>query len=211
VSEVLKSQLAEVKAETSLRDPNEPTFFWHFFRACTRFICTMMFGLKVYNIGNVPPTGGLLMLSNHQSFADPVLVAVRLRRPVAFLARLTLFKNSAFRWLIRSLNAVPVNKGAGDVGAMKLTISLAQSGWAVNIFPEGTRTIDGELQPIAKGAALVVKRARVPVVCCCIAGAYQAWPKGKKMFHAQQIRVNYSPPMMLHDLKSEEIIARVDA
>src|SRR5690606_9930917 len=146
------------------RDPSQRTFLWKALQVLCRIGTTLMFELKVYGKEHIPSTGGVLIVSNHQSYLDPVLLAVPLYRPVSFLAKSELFKNAFFSWLIRNLNAFPVRQGAGDVGAMKETIRRLQQGHMLVIYPEGSRTDTGDLLPIAPGAALVIRRAGVPVI-----------------------------------------------
>src|SRR5207244_1793322 len=145
--------------------------------------------IRIYGTRHVPKTGGVLLVSNHQSYLDPVLLAVGLERPLSYMAKSELFRNRAFAWLIRSLNAFPVEQGAGDVGAVKETIHRLQEGHALNIYPEGTRSDDGEMLPIEKGVGLVIRRAKVPVVPVVIDGAYRAWGKSMKFPRATPVRV----------------------
>jgi 1-acyl-sn-glycerol-3-phosphate acyltransferase len=168
-----------------------------------------MFDLKVYGAHRVPAEGGVLILSNHQSYLDPVLLGVRLQRPLSYLAKSELFKNWAFSWLIRSLGAFPVKQGAGDVGAMKETIARLHEGRALNIFPEGSRTHTGELLPIEKGVGLVIRKAKVPVVPAVIHGSFQAWPKGHTLFRPFPIRILYGHPLDLSSMDRDEIIQTI--
>jgi 1-acyl-sn-glycerol-3-phosphate acyltransferase len=186
------------------------TPLWMVLQAVARILTTVLFDLKVYGARHVPPHGGVLVVSNHQSYLDPVLVAVQLRRPMSFLGKSELFRNRFFAWLIRSLNAFPVRQGAGDVGAVKETINRLQAGHLLNIYPEGSRTEDGELLPILAGVALVIRRAGVPVVPCVIGGSYDAWPKGTKVPRPHPIRVLYGPPMDLSGAKPAEIVRTID-
>ena len=98
-----------------------------------------------------PKDGGVLLVANHQSFLDPVLVAVHLSRPVSFLAKSELFENPYFGWFIRMLHAFPVRQGEGDIGAVKEIIRRLGEGHAVNIYPEGSRTETGEMARLEKG------------------------------------------------------------
>src|SRR5438094_1346711 len=93
-------------------DPQHSDWFWKFCRMIARPIVTFLFDLKVYGRENVPKTGGVLLLPNHQSFLDPVLIAVYLNRPMSYLARSGLFENNYFAWLIRRLRAFPIKQGA---------------------------------------------------------------------------------------------------
>ncbi len=190
--------------------PSSPAY-----KAC-RTVCrigtTLLFDLKVYGIEHVPPAGGVLLLSNHQSYLDPVLIATRLRRPVSYLARSELFKPWGLRWLIRQLNAFPIRQGAGDVGAVRETIAKLNAGHLLTVFPEGSRTRDGELLPVQGGFALIVRRVpTVPVIPVAIHGSFRSWPRGRTIFHPTPIRVAFGPPVPVDGLKPPEIVARVDA
>lgn len=182
---------------------------YNFCRSLARFVGTTLFDLKVYGEENVPLTGGALLVSNHQSYVDPIFIAAKLPRVLAFLAKSELFEPPGFNWLIRNCNAFPVKQGKGDVGAMKKTIELLQGGQAVLVFPEGSRSDDGKLQEIAAGAALVVKRAKVPVVPLVIEGAYDVWPRHRKLPRTGPVSVRFGRPMWLHYMESQEIVGKI--
>lgn len=136
-----------------------------------RLLTTLLFDLKVYGGHHVPTRGGVLIVSNHQGNLDPVLLGVHPGRPLSYFAKSKLFQvNPALTWLLRALGGVPVKLGAGDVGAVKETIKRLRQGHALNMYPEGNCTEDGRIGPRQKGVALVVRRARVPVVRAVIAG-----------------------------------------
>lgn len=179
-------------------------------RSLVRLIGTVFQNLKAYNVTNVPLTGGVLLLSNHQSFVDPSFIAAKLPRKLSFLARSGLFEPIIFGWLIRQLNAFPVKQGKGDVGAMKQSIALLQDGKALLMFPEGGRTENGKMQEIAPGAALIVKRAKVPIVPVAIEGAFQVWPKHRALPRTGTVRMNFGKPVTLHHLDSRAIVGEVD-
>lgn len=187
------------------------TAMYDFCRSCARFIGTMCQDLKVYDAKNVPLKGGVVLVSNHQSFVDPAYIAAKLPRVLSFLAKSELFKPPVFGWGIRQCNAFPVRQGAGDVGAMKASIALLQAGRALLVFPEGSRTPDGEIQPIAGGAALVIKRAKVPVVPVAIEGGFDVWPAHQLLPRTGKVRIKFGEPVILHELDSRGIVTRVDA
>lgn len=187
------------------------TPIWILIRQICRVLTTVLFDLKVYGWYNIPQTGGVLIVSNHQSYLDPVLLSVSLDRTLSYLAKAELFRNPFFSWLIRSLNAFPVAQGAGDVGAVKESIARLQEGHVLNIYPEGSRTEDGEIRPLEKGVALVIRRAKVPVVPVAIVGSFESWPKGQKYPRWRPIRVLIGPPMNeLWKLDRDAIIAKLD-
>lgn len=189
--------------------PGRRSVLWKSLQAICRIVTTLLFDLKVSGAHNVPRSGGVLLLTNHQSYLDPVLIGVQLRRPLAYLAKSELFNNPLFGALIRALNAFPVRQGRADVGAMKESIRLLQAGYVLNIFPEGSRCEDGNLQPMLPGAALVVKRAKVPVVPVAIDGSFRAWPKYRRIFRPSVIRVRFGQPVRLDQLDTDQITQRV--
>ena len=180
-------------------------------RALLRILTSVWFDLKVYGKENVPETGGVLLVANHQSYLDPPLLGVQLRRKASFLAKSGLFVNPVFGWVIRNCNAFPVRQGEGDVGAVKETIRRLQEGHMLTVFPEGGRTEDGELQPILNGAALVVRKAGVPIVPVVVDGSFKAWPKHRKLWQRHPVRVLFGKPAVVHHLKAREITAFIDA
>jgi 1-acyl-sn-glycerol-3-phosphate acyltransferase len=175
-----------------------------------RIFTTLWFDLHVRGVENVPREGGVLIVANHQSLLDPVLVGVRLPRPTSYLAKSELFENRFFGWLIRNLYAFPVRQGEGDVGAVREAIRRLQDGNALVLFPEGTRTENGELTPIEGGVGLIVRKAGVPVVPCVIEGSYAAWPKGRKLFHPGEIDVRFGTPMRFDGMKAGQIVQSID-
>ncbi|HET6251603.1 MAG TPA: lysophospholipid acyltransferase family protein [Tepidisphaeraceae bacterium] len=202
----------ETKTAPPRRDRNRRTPIWILIQQAARVMNTVVFDLKTYGAYNVPKTGGVLLVSNHQSFLDPIILSSGLDRTLSYLAKAELFHNRFFGWLIGSLNAFPVEQGAGDVGAVREAIARLQEGHLLNVYPEGARTPDGEIQPMEKGVGLVIRRAKVPVVPVAIAGSFEAWPKHKKYPRPYPLRIMVGPPMYdLWKLDRDEILAKVDA
>lgn len=192
------------------RSPEEANLFYKGWRCFYRISMTMLFDLQVFGVHRVPEQGGVLMLSNHQSYLDPPLLGVRLHRPMASLAKSELFESPFFAWGIRKLYAFPVRQGKGDVGAMKESIRLLQAGWLLNVFPEGGRTPDGKLHPAQKGAGLMVRRAGVPVLPTVIHGSHEAWPRGTRYPKPHPIRILYGEPADISHLKADDIRKWID-
>jgi 1-acyl-sn-glycerol-3-phosphate acyltransferase len=185
---------------------NQRSVVWKLLQIIARVGTTVLFDLKTYGSGNVPKSGGVLLVANHQSYLDPVLVAVHLYRPVSFLAKSELFENPYFGWFIRKLHAFPVRQGEGDVGAVREMIRRLEEGNALNVYPEGSRTETGEIAPLEKGVALVIRKAGVPVVPVAIDGSFAAWPKDAMIFHPHPVRVRYGKPIDFNGKKGQEII-----
>jgi len=136
--------------------------------------------LRVIGRRNMPEAGPVLLVSNHQSYLDPVLVGLASRRYLAYLARDSLFRNPRFSALIRSLDAVKIDRDFGKDG-LKETLGVLDRGKAVLVFPEGERTHDGAMEPFKPGISLLIKRVKAPIVPVGIAGAFHAWSRNQKV------------------------------
>lgn len=126
---------------------------------------------------HIPARGGFIFASNHASYFDPPALAVASPRQLTYLAKMELFANPAFSAVIRALGAFPVRRGAGDREALEAALAFLRKGHGLVLFPEGTRTLTGELGRLKPGAALMAVKARVPIVPVWIEGTFQAWPK----------------------------------
>lgn len=178
---------------------------------CTVFV-RVFFRLRAHNVANVPKRGGVLILSNHQSFLDPMLVGCLAHRPFHFMARHTLFRNRVVRGILLWVNAFPVKRGGADRAAIREAIERLAAGKVVVMFPEGTRSPDGELQPIKGGFRLLVRKAHVPVLPVVIDGAFKAWPRSQKLPRPSPVSVIYGqsiPPEELENLSDAEAAGRV--
>lgn len=162
---------------------------------------------------NEPVDGGGLILSNHQSLFDPVLVGLTLNRRLNYLARETLFNFGPFGWLIKSLDAIPIDREGLGLAGLKETLRRVKRGELVLIFPEGTRSHDGEVSRLKPGFSALAKRARVPLVPVGIDGAYQAWPRNRLLPSLSTIHVHVGQPVpadMAHDMDERELVAEVE-
>ncbi len=173
------------------------------YRFC-RFFCHVAFMLlfrgRVFGRRHVPLRGGVILACNHQSFLDPVLATLALNRECDYMARDTLFRHARFRWLIESLNAFAVKRGAADIGAVKETLRRVKNGRLVTIFPEATRTPDGAVHAMQPGVVLIARKAGVPIVPTLILGAFEAWPRHAPLPGPRPIIVAHAPPLTPADM-----------
>lgn len=140
-------------------------------------LMTLLFSVRTWGWQHVPMDGGLLVVANHQSFFDPVLVGMALRRRLSYLARKTLFRNPFFAWLIQSFGTIPIDQEKPSLEGIRSALELLRRQEAVVLFPEGERTPHGQMLPLKPGVALLVRRGQVPVLPVGIAGAYDIWPR----------------------------------
>lgn len=152
-------------------------------------------------VGKVPKRGPFLIVANHQSFFDPPLVGGFITtRHTDFIARAGLFKFKPFGWFISNLNSIPVTGDGNDTAAMKEALRRLALGRCVILFPEGSRTPDGAMRPFKRGIALLVKRAKCPVMPVAIEGVHDAWPRknARPFFFGKRIAIQYGDPIA-HD------------
>jgi 1-acyl-sn-glycerol-3-phosphate acyltransferase len=169
---------------------------------------------RVFGVRHVPLSGPVLLVCNHQSFLDPVLATLALRRECHYMARDTLFCGGPFERLIVSLNAFPIRRGSADVGAIRETLRRLRQGALITVFPEGTRTPDGRVQEMEPGVVLLARRARAPLVPTLILGAFECWPRRARLPRPHAVIVAYGQPLVPAELSGrtdEECIALVRA
>jgi 1-acyl-sn-glycerol-3-phosphate acyltransferase len=170
----------------------------------------LFFDIRFYGRQNIPETGGVLLLSNHQSFLDPPLCGIGVERHFSYVARDTLFTNPVFGWLISSVNVSAIKRDTADIAAIKLFIEKLKAGNAVVLFPEATRTHDGKIAEVKPGFGLLSRRANVPIVPIVIDGAFECWPRTKKIFSPGRIAVVYGemiPPEKIKEMGDEKFAA----
>lgn len=142
----------------------------------------LLFRWRFYGIDNIPDKGPFLLISNHQSFLDPIFCGSPPKRHLCFLARDTLFTNWFFGPVIASVNAIPVKREQADISTMKKVLGKLQEGRGVCLFSEGTRTSDGKIQRIKPGLGLLSRRSHAAIVPVVIDGAFECWPRTQKIF-----------------------------
>jgi len=154
-------------------------------------LCKIFFRLRLFGRENIPKKDAFIVASNHQSYLDPVFCGVLLRRPMHYLARESLFSNWFFGALISSVNALPLKQGEGDLTTVRRVIELLKEGKGVCLFPEGTRTEDGRIEPFKPGLGLLCRRGNAPIIPTVIDGAFECWPRHKKIFSFGSIQVQF--------------------
>lgn len=140
--------------------------FYAMARELVRFVYHIVFRVTVIGKENIPAEkGGYIVASNHISNNDPPVVGITFRGKYNFMAKEELFTgNPIFAWLIRRLGAFPVKRGAGDNSAIEKALESVKNGRIFVIFPEGTRSKDGELGRPKSGITLIASQAKAPVV-----------------------------------------------
>ncbi len=172
----------------------------------------IFFRLRCYGRHNAPKEGGVIVLSNHQSNMDPVLVGLAVPRRLNYLARDSLFGFAPFRWLIESLDAIPIDREGLGLAGIKECLRRLKRGEMVLLFPEGTRTRDGELGPLKPGFSALARRGDVWLLPVGVDGAFDAWPRTQTFPRPRRIVVCVGPPLHnseIADLTDDELVALI--
>ena len=145
-----------------------------------RFFFKTFFRLRIIGLEYFRPGSGVIA-ANHCSNYDPPVLSISCPEEVHFLAKKSLFEVPLLGRLIRMLNSHPLAGQGGDVQTFKQVLQFLQEGKKVILFPEGTRSADGSLQPLERGLSFIVKKAKCPIFPCYIKGTYPAWPIHQKL------------------------------
>jgi len=172
---------------------------WCFFR----LLYATYFHWRVFNPGRVPLNGPVILASNHASYLDPPLVGSGLHRGINYLARDTLFRFPGLGWLLRKWDAVPVDREGGGAAGLRAILDRLLAGGAIILFPEGTRTRDGKLQPAKSGIGLTVIKSNAVVVPVRVFGTYEAYGRHVKIPRPYQAVVKYGRPISFEKLRAE--------
>jgi len=185
---------------SALRAMN-PVYFvaWCIFRFLFKFYC----GWSVYNPERVPLKGPVILASNHASILDPPLIGSGIHRGINYLARETLFEKPIVGWVLRNWTSVPADCDDAGSAACQPTMDRRLAGGGIILFPEGTRTRDGKLQPARAGIGLTVIKSEAPVVPVRVFGTLEAMSRGQHLPRPHHVAVKYGKPMMFEALRAE--------
>jgi 1-acyl-sn-glycerol-3-phosphate acyltransferase len=159
-------------------NPTRRNVWWLTIQFTLRFVFTVWLRYRARGIDKIPAAGGGLIVADHQSFLDPLLIGLPLSRPVSYVARDTLFPVPVIGWVLRNTYVMPIKREATSSATIRAAVERMQQGFLVGMFPEGTRCRQGEVGEFRPGFAALVRRAKLPVYPVAIAGAYQAMPRG---------------------------------
>jgi 1-acyl-sn-glycerol-3-phosphate acyltransferase len=158
-------------------------------------LCRAYFGLQLFGTEHIPLAGPLIITPNHQTYADPPLVSLPVRRSVHYMAWDRLFEIPGLSWTIRRLRAFPVSLEAHNPRATREAVRLLDAQEALMIFPEGGRSPDGSVQPFKTGAFRLAVSLNVPLLPVTISGGTASWPPGRALPRPGNMRITYHPPI----------------
>jgi 1-acyl-sn-glycerol-3-phosphate acyltransferase len=177
---------------------------YQLFKYLIRCLSVPYFRIRYSGVENIPSAGGVLVVSNHQSHLDPPLVGSGCPRRMNFLARESLFRFPPFGRLIYSVGAIPLDREGVGLSGIKESLKRLKHGEVLLVFPEGTRTPDGEIKPFKPGFTTLAVRSKSAIVPVAVEGAYRAWPKRAKFPRPRVVNVHFGPPILLKEYENLE-------
>jgi 1-acyl-sn-glycerol-3-phosphate acyltransferase len=163
------------------------TILWLFFR--------LGYGLEVFGAERVPKRGGVVVACNHLSYLDPPLLGTVCPRRLHFMARADLFQHWLLGTYLRAVGVLPLQRGEGDVAALRGAVDRLHRGEAIAIFPEGGRQFSGVVGAARRGVGLLAATAHVPIVPALVQGTFQALTPGTSRLRRSKIRVAFGAPI----------------
>lgn len=158
-------------------------------------LLSAFYGLRITGRENLPRSGAALLVSNHLSHLDVFVIGILLPRPLNYVARSTLFV-PGLGPLIRSVGGFPIQREGLGASGMKETLRRLRAGGVVTLFPEGTRSRDGELGEVKAGISMLASRAKVGIIPASVAGTFEAWPRSAHWPSPHPIRVHFGPQIL---------------
>ncbi len=191
--------------------PMNPWYWTGYYLA--KILARIFFRFRILHRDRRILKGPLIIAMNHQSYLDPPLAGISSGRETYFLARRTLLDGPVLGWLLPKLNVVPVDQEGTDRSALKALIRILNAGKATVVFPEGARTLDGNLQPALPGLGFVIAKTRAPVLPMRIFGAHEALPRGSGRVRLRPITVVIGEPIQFREAdfppRDKEVYARL--
>jgi len=170
-------------------------FTYYFWYTLSKITARLFFSFRVVYPERLIEEGSLILASNHQSYFDPPLIGICSRRGVYYLARKTLLQIPLLGKLLPHINVILVDRDGNDMSALKSVIRTVRAGNGVVLFPEGTRSPNGQLQAGKAGIGLVIAKTRAPVQPMRIFGSFEAFPKGSGKITAIPVTVVVGEPI----------------
>lgn len=176
--------------------------FYTFARFISFLFFKMFFRFRAFGRENFPKEGAVIVAPNHASFLDPIIVGVAAPRKMNYLARDTLFKHRPFAKILQWVHVSPIRREAGDMNAFKLALTKLSDGEPVLIFPEGTRSQDGNLQEPKPGIGFLEKTSGAKILPCYVKGSRDAWPRHSRFPRVSPVSVYFGKPLRFENLSA---------
>ena len=166
-----------------------------FVRWCFRIPFWIFWRVRAHQLEKFPTEGPVILLSNHQSNLDPMIVGAVSPLPINYLSKQSLFKFPPLGWFFRWNDCIPIQRDSNAIGGIKETLKRLKKKELVLIFPEGSRSPDGKLQAMKPGFSTLARRTKSPLLPVAIDGAWQVYPRQAKFPRLGNIQVVFGDPI----------------
>lgn len=173
---------------------------WHM---ALRVVAPLLTRIEVRGIENIPPSGSLILVSNHLSIADPPILVAYVKRHIHFILKEELYESLVFRVLLPPGEPIPVRRGKPGRDALRQCEAILKTGGVIGIFPEGTRSHSGETQEARAGVVFLARRTGAPILPVAIAGTEHILPGRFPWFRRARVRLTFGRPFTLAELDAD--------
>ena len=185
----------------SQRPADTGVYFYH--RVAMAVFFGILFRVTATGRRYIPLEGPVIIAANHASYVDPLIIGVMSPRMVTPMAKQELWRIPPLGWWLSTVGVLPVNRGAATSG-IGMAVEAVRSGKALLVFPEGTRTSDGEIAPFKRGVGWIACRSRAPVVPTFIDGSYQAYSRHRLIPRPHRVTLHFGKPILPSDVDGDD-------
>ena len=185
---------------TAIESPTRRNWTWWTLQMMAQVVFTVWLRFRARGLENIPASGGGLILGNHSSFLDPLLIGMPLTRPVSFLARDSLFRIPVVGWILRNTYVKPLNRENASTASIRETVQRAEQGFLCGLFPEGTRSPSGEVGEFKPGFIALVRRMDRPIYPVGIAGTHLALGRQSLFLKPYRVRLVFGKPILPEEI-----------
>lgn len=156
-----------MKKDKKIKKPNRFYAFWY---AMLAGLIRALFRVRVINAENEPTDKGFLLISNHTSGFDPVIIGAAMNQQICFMGKKELFKIPLLGGFLRALGSFPVDRKGSDISAIKTMVNMLKEGRCTGLFPQGTRRagIHPRETEVKTGVSLIAARSGADILPVCI-------------------------------------------
>ncbi len=177
------------------------------FSEILRLVFKVIWRLEVFGTENIPRTGRCVLCANHSSYLDGFIIAASvpagLRKDLFLVGYRAYFEVPLVRNITKLIRVIPIDPGLRLMETMQASSYVLRNDRMVCIFPEGERTIDGEVKKFKKGVGILAKELNVPLVPVYITGSYESWPRTKRLPRPHPIKITFGRPFSFEELRKE--------
>lgn len=181
-----------------------------FFKGINRIFTRCYHHVEVLSPPQIPKSGSAILISNHISGLDPLVIQSALNRPVAWMMAREYYEIGGLRWLFELIEAIPVERSGKDLAAMRAALRALESGRVLGVFPEGRIEVSRDLLPFQTGVALMAVKTDAPVYCCAVEGTSRGREMRQAFSKRCDVKLTFGPEVQIdRSLSTRENLQRV--